>query len=52
MQLLDTHPGAAWKMVNIQRHLPEDERAEKVIFVITDGLKTPASGLVTRRSAG
>ena len=28
------------KMVNIQRHLPEDERAEKVIFVITtDGLE-------------
>ena len=28
------------KMVKIQRHLPEDERAEKVIFVITtDGLE-------------
>ena len=28
------------KMANIQRHLPEDERAEKVIFVITtDGLE-------------
>ncbi len=27
-------------MANIQRHLPEDERAEKVIFVITtDGLE-------------
>ena len=27
-------------MVNIQRHLPADERAEKVIFVITtDGLE-------------
>ena len=32
--------------------LPEDECAEKVIFVITtDGLETPANGLATRRSA-
>ena len=39
----ETYPHAGYgveKMVNIQRHLPEDERAEKVIFVITtDGLE-------------
>ena len=38
--LLDAIGCGMEKMVNIQRHLPEDERAEKVIFVITtDGLE-------------
>ena len=38
--LLDAIGYGVEKMVNIQRHLPEDERAEKVIFVITtDGLE-------------
>ena len=38
--LLDAIGYGMEKMVNIQRHLPEDERAEKVIFVITtDGLE-------------
>ena len=32
--------GSRWTFLHIQRHLPEDERAEKVIFVITtDGLE-------------
>ena len=38
--LLDAIGYGMEKMVNIQRHLPEDERAERVIFVITtDGLE-------------
>ena len=38
--LLDAIGYGVEKMVNIQRHLPADERAEKVIFVITtDGLE-------------
>ena len=38
--LLDAIGCGMEKMVNIQRHLPESERAEKVIFVITtDGLE-------------
>ena len=38
--LLDAIGYGVEKMVNIQRHLPENERAEKVIFVITtDGLE-------------
>ena len=38
--LLDAIGYGMEKMVNIQRHLPEEERAEKVIFVITtDGLE-------------
>ena len=38
--LLDAIGYGMEKMVNIQRHLPESERAEKVIFVITtDGLE-------------
>ena len=38
--LLDAIGYGVEKMVNIQRHLPESERAEKVIFVITtDGLE-------------
>ena len=38
--LLDAIGYGVEKIVNIQRHLPEDERAEKVIFVITtDGLE-------------
>lgn len=38
--LLDAIGKTISKMVNIQRHLPEDMRAEKVIFVITtDGLE-------------
>ena len=38
--LLDAIGYGMEKMANIQRHLPEDERAEKVIFVITtDGLE-------------
>ena len=38
--LLDAIGYGVEKMVNIQRHLPEDEGAEKVIFVITtDGLE-------------
>ena len=38
--LMDAIGYGVEKMVNIQRHLPEDERAEKVIFVITtDGLE-------------
>ena len=38
--LLDAIGYGVEKMANIQRHLPEDERAEKVIFVITtDGLE-------------
>lgn len=38
--LLDAIGYGMEKMVNIQRHLPENERAEKVIFVITtDGLE-------------
>ena len=38
--LLDAIGYGVEKMVNIQRHLPEDQRAEKVIFVITtDGLE-------------
>ena len=38
--LLDAIGYGMEKMVNIQRHLPEDERAEKIIFVITtDGLE-------------
>ena len=32
--------GSRWTFLHIQRHLPESERAEKVIFVITtDGLE-------------
>ena len=38
--LLDAIGYGVEKMANIQRHLPESERAEKVIFVITtDGLE-------------
>ena len=38
--LLDAIGYGVEKMVSIQRHLPADERAEKVIFVITtDGLE-------------
>ena len=38
--LLDAIGYGVEKMVNIQRHLPENERAGKVIFVITtDGLE-------------
>ena len=38
--LLDAIGYGVEKIVNIQRHLPESERAEKVIFVITtDGLE-------------
>lgn len=38
--LLDAVGKTIQKMINIQRHLPEDQRAEKVIFVITtDGLE-------------
>lgn len=38
--LLDAIGKAMQKMINIQKHLPEDEKAEKVIFVITtDGLE-------------
>ena len=36
--LLDAMGSAIQKTINVQRHLPEDERAEHVIFVImTDG---------------
>lgn len=36
--LLDAIGSSIQKEINVQRHLPEDERAEKVIFVIiTDG---------------
>jgi len=38
--LLDAMGMGLEKMVNVQRHLPEDRRADKVIFVITtDGLE-------------
>lgn len=40
MALLDAVGTAIEKMENVQKHLPEDHRAGKVIFVITtDGLK-------------
>ena len=43
--LLDAIGYGVEKMANIQRHLPEDERAEKVIFVITtDGLENASNG--------
>ena len=48
--LLDAIGYGVEKMANIQRHLPESERAEKVIFVITtDGLEN-ASKLSPRLS--
>lgn len=42
--LLDAIGYGVEKMANIQRHLPEDERAEKVIFVIfEDALRNAVS---------
>ena len=37
--LLDAIGYGVEKMANIQRHLPESERAEKVIFVITTAVR-------------
>ena len=47
--LLDAIGYGVEKMANIQRHLPESERTEKVIFVITtDGLENASKASVLR----